>query len=199
MLKVALASSNPGKLRELSELLEGRGIELVPQSDLGVAAIAETGASFVENAIHKARNAASILGMPALADDSGLVVDALNGAPGIHSARFSGPEGTDATNIQKLLRLLEGVPDSKRGACFYCVIVYMRSAEDPMPIVCEGKWRGSILSAPRGAGGFGYDPVFYAPEFDCAAAELDSARKHTVSHRGKALRSLVARLGPGSP
>lgn len=194
MLKVALASSNTGKLRELSELLTDCDIELVSQSDHGVAPAEETGATFVENAIIKARHAASILGLPALADDSGLVVDALGGAPGIHSARFSGPAGTDATNIQKLLGLLEGLSANRRAACFYCCIVYMRYAEDPMPIVCEGEWRGRVLTAPRGAGGFGYDPVFYAPEFECSAAELTTEQKHAVSHRAKALRILLSRL-----
>lgn len=194
MLTVALASSNAGKLRELSELLSDCDIELVSQSDHGVAPAEETGASFVENALIKARNAASILGLPAIADDSGLVVDALDGAPGIQSARFSGPEGTDATNIEKLLGLLDGLAGEKRAARFYCCIVYLRDAEDPIPIVCEGEWRGRVLAAPRGSGGFGYDPVFYAPEFDCSAAELAAEQKHAVSHRAKALRTLLSRL-----
>lgn len=194
MLKVALASSNAGKLSELSELLVDFEIELVPQSDHGVAPAEETGASFVENAIIKARHAASILGLPAIADDSGLVVDALDGAPGIHSARFSGPEGTDAANIEKLLGLLDGLPVEQRTARFYCCIVYLRDAEDPIPIVCEGEWCGRVLTAPRGSGGFGYDPVFYAPEFDCSAAELAAEQKHAVSHRAKALRRLASRL-----
>lgn len=194
MFKVALASSNAGKLSELSELLVDFEIELVPQSDHGVAPAEETGASFVENAIIKARHAASILGLPAIADDSGLVVDALDGAPGIHSARFSGPEGTDAANIEKLLGLLDGLPVEQRTARFYCCIVYLRDAEDPIPIVCEGEWCGRVLTAPRGSGGFGYDPVFYAPEFDCSAAELAAEQKHAVSHRAKALRRLASRL-----
>jgi XTP/dITP diphosphohydrolase len=194
MLKVALASSNAGKLSELSELLVDFEIELVPQSDHGVAPAEETGASFVENAIIKARHAASILGLPAIADDSGLVVDALDGAPGIHSARFSGPEATDAANIEKLLGLLDGLPVEQRTARFYCCIVYLRDAEDPIPIVCEGEWCGRVLTAPRGSGGFGYDPVFYAPEFDCSAAELAAEQKHAVSHRAKALRRLASRL-----
>ena len=189
-----LASANIGKLKELSELLAGCDLELVSQADHGVAPAEETGASFVENAIIKARKASGELGLPALADDSGLVVDALGGAPGIRSARFSGPGATDATNIEKLLGLLQGLCAEKRTACFYCCVVYLRGAEDPMPIVCEGEWRGRILTAPRGTGGFGYDPIFHAPEFDCSAAELTPEQKHSVSHRAKALRMLVSRL-----
>ena len=189
-----LASGNPGKLAELRQLLEGGRHALRPQSELGVADVEETGLTFVENALLKARHAARETGLPALADDSGLCVDALGGAPGLYSARYAGVHGDAAGNIERLLRELEGVPDARRTARFHCVVVVLRHAEDPRPLVAEGSWSGRILRAPRGAGGFGYDPVFLDPENACSAAELDPAIKNAISHRGRALAALQQRL-----
>ena len=189
-----LASGNPGKLAELRQLLEGGRHALRPQSELGVADVEETGLTFVENALLKARHAARETGLPALADDSGLCVDALGGAPGLYSARYAGVHGDAAGNIERLLRELEGVPDARRTARFHCVLVVLRHAEDPRPLVAEGSWSGRILRAPRGAGGFGYDPVFLDPENACSAAELDPAIKNAISHRGRALAALQQRL-----
>lgn len=192
-MKVVLASGNHGKQAEFSALLANVGIELVMQSDLGVTAIEETGASFVENALLKARHAARATGLPALADDSGLCVDSLGGAPGIHSARYAGGHGDDAANIARLLDAMRDVTGPGRGAHFICVLALIRHPEDPLPILAEGRWSGSIVASPRGSGGFGYDPVFFDAVRGCTAAELDTAVKNMVSHRARALAVLHAR------
>jgi XTP/dITP diphosphohydrolase len=194
MSAVVLASNNAGKVREFHALLAGLGLEVRPQADFGVPEAEETGLSFVENAILKARNAAAHTGLPALADDSGIEVDALNGAPGIRSARYAGPGAGDQANLEKLLESLSGVDEARRGARFQCVIAYLRHAEDPMPLICTGTWEGRITEAPRGAGGFGYDPVFLVPERGCTSAELPAEVKNALSHRGQALRRLVEAL-----
>lgn len=191
MKRIVLASGNRGKVREFNELLAGLDLEVVPQSEFGVPDAAETGLSFVENAIIKARNAAQHTGLPAIADDSGLEVDALHGAPGIRSARYAGPGASDQENLEKLLAELKDIPDTQRSARFQCVIVFLRHAADPTPIICQGTWEGRILHAPRGANGFGYDPVFYVPTHDCSAAELPSEVKNRFSHRGQALAKLL--------
>ena len=196
MRRLVLATSNAGKLAEIQPLLADSGIALVTQSELGVADAVENGRSFIENALLKARHACAATGLPALADDSGLLVDALEGAPGLLSARYAGTHGDSAGNIGKLLRALEGVPESERAACFHCAIVLLRHADDPQPLVAEGIWHGRILAAPRGAGGFGYDPVFFDPRLQATAAELPAEVKNRVSHRGQALRQLVERIGP---
>jgi len=191
---IVLASSNAGKVRELNQLLGGLQLEVVPQSHLNVADADETGLTFVENAILKARHAAQHTGLPALADDSGLEVDALHGAPGIYSARYAGAKASDTENLQKLLGLLKDVPQEKRGARFQCVLVYLRHALDPTPLICQGTWEGRILHEPRGANGFGYDTVFYVPTHAVSAAELSPETKNFLSHRGQALRQLLAGL-----
>lgn len=191
---VVLASGNPGKVREFNQLLSSLDFEVVPQSRYAVAEAEETGLTFVENAILKARNAAHHTRLPALADDSGLEVDALNGAPGIYSARYAGPGASDRENLEKLLTMLDGVPDERRAARFQCVLVYLRHALDPTPIICQGTWEGRILTAARGTGGFGYDPVFFVPDQGCASAELPPEVKNTLSHRGQALRKLLDAL-----
>ena len=199
MKSLVLASSNAGKLAELRELLGGDGYTLVAQSELGIADADETATTFVENALLKARHAASASGLPALGDDSGICVDALGGAPGLYSARYAGRHGDAAANIVKLLDALRDVPESARGAHFHCTIVLVAHANDPAPLIAEGRWYGRILTAPRGAGGFGYDPVFFDPVLDSGAAELDSVVKNRVSHRGRALAQLRALLaGPTS-
>jgi XTP/dITP diphosphohydrolase len=192
--RVVLASGNAGKVREFNQLLAGEHIEVLPQSSFGVPEAEETGLTFVENAILKARNAARHTGLPALADDSGIEVDALNGAPGIYSARYAGTGASDEDNLRKLLDALEGVPEEERGARFQCVIVYLRHAEDPTPLICQGTWEGTILAAPRGANGFGYDPIFYVPDQDASSAELPPETKNRLSHRGQALRKLLEAL-----
>lgn len=189
-----MASSNPGKLREINHILGSLGMEVLPQSDFDVPDAEETGLTFVENAILKARHAAHLTGLPAIADDSGLEVDALHGAPGIYSARFSGPGATDEKNLQKLLEQLRDVPESERSARFQCLIVFMAHAEDPTPLICQGTWEGRILFEPRGKGGFGYDPIFYVPSEDCASAELAPEVKNRLSHRGQALQKLLSNL-----
>ncbi|WP_133000493.1 RdgB/HAM1 family non-canonical purine NTP pyrophosphatase [Luteimonas arsenica] len=193
-MDLVLASGNAGKLAELRELLGGDGLRLRAQSEFNVEDVEETGLTFVENALLKARHAAEATGLPALADDSGLCVDALGGAPGLYSARYAGPGGDAARNIERLLRELDGVPDEARGASFHCCIVLLRHATDPKPLVVEGAWRGRILHAPRGDGGFGYDPVFLDPDNGLTAAELPAVRKNAISHRGRALALLRARL-----
>ncbi len=210
MKRIVLASNNPGKLREIQALAAGK-LELLLQSDFAaqesasvaggrkpgataVPEVEETGLSFVENALVKARHAARHTGLPALADDSGLEVDALNGAPGIRSARYAGPQASDSENLQKLLQDLAEIPEHQRRARFQCVVVYMKHAEDPTPLICQGTWEGRILTAPRGAHGFGYDPVFYVPTHHCSSAELPPAVKNSLSHRGKALRQLFTAL-----
>lgn len=194
--KIVLASSNAGKLREINQLLGGLQFEVVSQSRLHVPDADETGLTFVENAILKARNAAQHTGLPALADDSGLEVDALHGAPGIYSARYAGPKASDAENLEKLLAMIKDVPDEKRSARFQCVLVYLRHALDPTPLICQGTWEGRILMAARGANGFGYDPVFFVPTHACSAAELPAETKNVLSHRGQALQQLLEIL-PG--
>ncbi len=194
MIELVLASGNPGKLRELAALLDDLGYHLTPQSQFGVPEVAETGTTFVENAIIKARHAAAITGLPALADDSGIEVDALDGAPGVYSARFSGDGATDASNNALLVEKLREVPPGERGARYRAVIVLMRHAADPSPLICEGSWQGQIQLQPAGDGGFGYDPYFYLPELGCTAAELDADEKNRRSHRGQALAELKRRL-----
>lgn len=193
-VKVVLASSNPGKLAELCALLEPAGMHIVSQDAFGVEPPEETGLTFVENALIKARAACAATGLPALADDSGVVVDALGGAPGIRSARFAGDGASDADNLARLLDALAGVEPPDRGAAFVCALVYLRHAHDPCPIVCEGVWRGRILDAPRGDGGFGYDPVFFVETLGRTAAELSRVEKNAVSHRGQALAQLLGKL-----
>src|SRR5262245_23213971 len=193
-MKWVIASSNAGKLREFRELLGGSGIEFVTQGELGVGDADETGLTFVENALIKARKAARETGMPALGDDSGLCVDALGGAPGLYSARYAGVHGNAGANIDKLLEALHDVPDAQRGAHFYAVIVLLKHGDDPQPLIAEGVWSGRILHERRGDGGFGYDPVFFDPELGVSAAELEAARKNLISHRGRALAALRAKL-----
>ena len=190
--KLVIASNNPGKLREISQILAPLGIEVLTQSAFGVAEADEPHATFIENALAKARHASAMTGLPALADDSGLCVDALDGAPGVHSARYAGEPRSDESNNAKLLEALGERQD--RQAHYYCVIVVMRHAQDPQPLIAEGLWRGEILRAPRGSGGFGYDPLFLDPEFRQTGAELAPARKNLISHRGKALGLLVDAL-----
>ena len=194
MIKMVLASGNPGKLRELNALLAGRPYEILPQSVFNVPEAAETGTTFVENAIIKARHAASLTGLPALADDSGIEVDALNGAPGVYSARFSGDSATNESNNKLLVEKMKSVPADQRTARYRAIIVYMRHAADPAPLICEGSWEGVIQLEPSGDGGFGYDPYFYLPELQCSSAELSAEHKNQLSHRGQALRKLLERL-----
>ena len=192
---VVLASANPGKVREIHQLLAGLDLNVVPQSDFNVPEAEETGLSFVENAILKARNAARHAGQAAIADDSGLEVDVLHGAPGIYSARYAGRGSSDSANLTKLLADLAGTPEAARGARFQCVMVYLRHEFDPTPVICQGTWEGRILFEARGTNGFGYDPVFYVPTHHCSSAELPAEVKNNLSHRGQALRKLVAALG----
>ncbi len=193
-MKLVLASSNQGKLQELRELLAGNDIELLAQSDLGVEDADETGSTFVENALIKARHAAQVTGLPALADDSGICVDALKGAPGLYSARYAGEHGNASRNIDKLLDVLRETPDDRRTAHFYCVLVLLRHPEDPQPLIVEGQWNGSILRERRGTGGHGYDPVFFDPIHGQSAAEMELELKNRLSHRGQALARLKQRL-----
>ncbi len=192
--ELVLASDNRGKLKELTALLLDSGFSVVGQGALGVTPAEETGETFVENAILKARNAALQTGRPAIADDSGLEVDALNGAPGVYSARFAGDHASDSDNVTQLLSRLENIPWEDRNARFRCLMVYLRQADDPAPLICEGTWSGVVTQAPSGHNGFGYDPVFWVPDEGCTAAELDSERKNGLSHRARALRMLVERL-----
>ncbi|WP_432697243.1 RdgB/HAM1 family non-canonical purine NTP pyrophosphatase [Marinobacterium sp. YM272] len=194
--RIVLASGNRGKLEEFNQILAPLNFSVVPQHDFSVRDVEETGLSFVENAILKARNACRATGLPALADDSGLEVDALRGAPGIYSARYAGEGASDEENNRKLLTALADVPDAERTARFQCVLVFMRHAEDPTPLICQGSWEGSILHEPQGKNGFGYDPLFLVPELGCASAELSAEEKHARSHRGKAVKQLVASIAP---
>ncbi len=194
MQKIVLASNNRGKVRELGEMLAALDMEVVPQAEFDIEDADETGLTFVENAIIKARHAAELSGLPAIADDSGLEVDALNGAPGIYSARYAGPGANDEKNLAKLLDALKDVPEEKRTARFQCLLVYMRHAEDPTPIICQGTWEGMITTEPHGENGFGYDPVFYVPQHGCTSAELTPEQKNALSHRGQAIRQLVSVL-----
>ncbi|EMH9207378.1 TPA: XTP/dITP diphosphatase [Klebsiella michiganensis] len=197
MQKVVLATGNPGKVRELASLLADFGLDIVAQTELGVDSAEETGLTFIENAILKARHAAQITGLPAIADDSGLAVDALGGAPGIYSARYSGEDATDQRNLEKLLDALLDVPDDRRQAQFHCVLVYLRHAEDPTPLVCHGSWPGIIARESAGSGGFGYDPIFFVPTEGKTAAELSREEKSAISHRGRALKLLLEALRNG--
>jgi len=192
--KLVIASNNKGKVAELTDLLAPLGLQPVAQGELGVSEAEEPAVTFVENAIIKARHAARVTGLPALADDSGLAVDALDGRPGVRSARFAGEEATDNDNVEALLAALKDTPEAERSAQFHCVLVYLRHADDPTPIICHGRWPGRILAEPRGQGGFGYDPVFLVPEHGCSAAELTREQKGRISHRGRALASLLDQL-----
>jgi len=192
--KVVLASGNKGKLKEFVKMFSDLGLNIIPQSELGVGDIAETGTTFVENAIIKARYACEITGLPSIADDSGIEIDYLKGAPGIYSARFSGDKkglgATDEKNNRKVLESLKGVPQGQRTARYQCILVYMEHAKDPTPIICQAAWEGIILDKEIGANGFGYDPLFWLAEFKCTSAQLDPDKKNKMSHRGKALREL---------
>jgi len=194
MQKIVLASNNKGKLREFNDMFSNMSINVMPQSEFNIEEIDETGLTFVENAILKARNAALHSGLPAIADDSGIEVDALQGAPGIYSARFAGVDASDTDNLNKLLQALEGIPAEQRTARFQCLLVYMRHENDPTPVICQGTWEGKILEAPQGDNGFGYDPVFFVPEHQCSSAELSKEVKNKLSHRGKALKLLATQL-----
>ncbi len=196
--KVVLASGNKGKLREFITMFSDLGLNIIPQTELGVGDIAETGTTFVENAIIKARYACEITGLPAVADDSGIEIDYLKGAPGIYSARFSGDENgvgaSDENNNLKVLASLKGVPEEQRTARYQCILVYMEHAKDPTPIICQAAWEGIILDKEVGDNGFGYDPLFWLPEFKCTSAQLPLQEKNKISHRGKALEALYEKI-----
>jgi XTP/dITP diphosphohydrolase len=192
--QLVLASGNPGKLRELSVILDDLGYQLHAQSEFDVAEVAETGTTFIENAIIKARHAAALTGLAALADDSGIEVDALDGAPGVYSARFSGADADDAANNALLVDKLRNVPPAQRNARYRAVIVLMRHAADPSPLICEGSWEGMIQLEPAGEGGFGYDPYFFLPDQGCTSAQLSASEKNRLSHRGAALEELKRKL-----
>ncbi len=195
-MRIVFASNNAGKSQEVAEMLRPLGLELLPQSAFYVPDIDETGLTFVENALIKARNACRHTSLPAIADDSGLEVDALDGEPGIFSSRYAGEHASDADNNSLLLAELAGIPDAQRSARFQCVMVYLRHASDPTPVICQGTWEGRILAAADGDGGFGYDPVFYVEAEGCTAARLPPQTKNRLSHRGQALRALLKRLRP---
>ena len=197
MKKVVLATGNAGKVRELAGLLADFGLDIVAQTELGVISAEETGLTFIENAILKARHAALVTGLPAIADDSGLAVNALGGAPGIYSARYAGEDASDQQNLEKLLVALKEVPDAERQAQFHCVLVYMRHAEDPTPLVFHGSWDGIITHTPAGVGGFGYDPIFYVPSEGKTASQLTREEKSAISHRGQALKLLLEAMRNG--
>ena len=194
MKSIVLASNNLGKIREIQSLLGDTRFRVLSQSEMGVPEAEETGSTFIENAIIKARNACRYAGLPAISDDSGLEVDALDGAPGVYSARYAGVDATDENNNLKLLSALKDVADDQRRARFRCVAVFMRSADDPSPVVAQGVWEGVILHQSRGVGGFGYDPLFLVPDLGCSSAELHFDQKNVMSHRGKAFRSLAAQI-----
>jgi XTP/dITP diphosphohydrolase len=191
--QIVLATGNKGKVAEFSTLFDGFSIKVTPQSEFNVEEVPETGTTFVENAIIKARNAAKVTGLPAIADDSGLAVDVLGGAPGIYSARYAGDAADDSDNINKLLKALENETDNRK-ARFLCVLVFMQHELDPTPIICQGEWHGEISTKVSGNGGFGYDPIFWVPEQNCSAAELESNIKNRISHRGNALMQLMQRM-----
>jgi XTP/dITP diphosphohydrolase len=190
MKKIVLATGNQGKVREMADLLADFGFDVVAQSEFNVSEVAETGTTFIENAIIKARHAAKETGLPAIADDSGLEVDYLGGAPGVYSARYAGEDASDQQNLEKLLDAMKDVPEVQRSARFHCVLVLMRHENDPTPLVCHGKWEGRILTQAHGSNGFGYDPIFFVPEENCASAQLEPMRKKQLSHRGQALKKL---------
>lgn len=192
--KVVLATGNKGKVKELARMLSCLDFEVLPQSEFDVTEVAETGTTFVENAIIKARHTAKQTGLPAIADDSGLAVHALGGEPGVYSARYSGDQATDQSNITKLLDAMASIPIEKRQAKFLCVLVFMRHADDPRPIICQGEWCGEIATEQQGENGFGYDPVFWVKEQNCSSAQLSPEHKNTLSHRGKALKLLLTQL-----
>jgi XTP/dITP diphosphohydrolase len=193
-MQLVLASSNQGKILEIQQLLSPFHLQIIPQTELNVADVEETGLTFIENAILKARHAALHTHLPAIADDSGLEVDALQGAPGVFSARYAGKDANNEARLKKLLTALKDVPVQQRQARFQCVVAYLKHPEDPSPIICQGTWEGEILFAPQGIKGFGYDPVFYVPAYHCSAAELAPEVKNQISHRGQALRQLVTAL-----
>ena len=193
-MKVILASHNPGKIHEFRAMLEPVGFEIIPQVELSVPPIAETGLTFIENALIKARHASAYTHFPAIADDSGLVVPALQGSPGIYSARYAGERAMDSQNNKKLLLNMENLPEEQRQAYFYCALVFMRHEYDPTPLIACGEWHGSILREPRGEQGFGYDPLFYVPEQQCSSAELSTELKNKLSHRALALKALLGQL-----
>lgn len=192
--KLVLASGNPGKLREFADIFSRFQFEVVPQSDFDVPEAEETGLTFVENAIIKARNACLHTGLPAIADDSGIEVDALNGAPGIYSARYAGSKASDQENLKTLLTALQGTTKDERSARYHCIIVYLRHADDPTPLIAQAHWSGRILTSPMGDGGFGYDPIFWVEQHQCSAAQLSAAQKHAISHRGQAIRQFIAQF-----
>lgn len=194
MKKLVIASGNAGKLREITALLKPLDFEVHAQSEFNLADVPETGTTFVENAIIKARHAAQCCNMPALADDSGIVVDALNGAPGVYSARFAGEHGDDAANNALLVEQLREVAAAERTARYQALLVYMRHSEDPTPLICEGSWEGRIVLEPQGEGGFGYDPYFFVPTHNCTAAQLAAEEKNRISHRGQALQCLLRKV-----
>lgn len=194
---VVLASNNPGKIREINTLLSGTGIEVISQSEFNVPDVAETGFSFIENALIKARNAASYCPYPVIADDSGIALDALDGRPGIYSARYAGIDASDEDNLCKLIDEVKDLPEDRRKARFVCLMVYLQYETDPVPLIAEGIWHGIALTEPQGKNGFGYDPMFYVPDYDCTSAELDPDTKNRLSHRGQALRKLISMLNPG--
>ncbi len=194
MEKVVLATGNKKKVEELNALLADLNYAVVPQSEFNVESVPETGTTFVENAIIKARHAARITGLPTIADDSGIEVDALLGRPGVYSARYAGEDASDQDNLEKLLEEMNGVPPVLRTARYWCVLVYMRHADDPTPIICQANWEGSLATEPSGEHGFGYDPIFNVPDLDCTAAELEPETKNRLSHRGKALAQLAKAL-----
>lgn len=195
MKKLIIATGNPGKLKEIQHYLQEFNLEILPQSVLNVSDIEETGQTFIENALLKARHACELTGLPALGDDSGLVIDALGGAPGIYSARYAGENNkSDAANITKVLEQMQTIPEPNRTAHFYCVLVLMRHAADPAPVISIGSWHGSITTAPKGQNGFGYMPIFYVPTHQCTAAELELSVKNQISHRGLALQQLQQQL-----
>lgn len=199
MQTIVLASGNSGKLNEFRDLLRHCGFEVKAQSEFSVPNVEETGLTFVENAILKARQACEVTGLPAIADDSGIEVDVLHGEPGIYSARFAGKNASNQENNNKLLQLLSHVPKEQRTARYQCVLVFMQHANDPTPIICQAAWEGYILQSPIGEGGFGYDPIFFVPDQDCSAAQLDKAQKNAISHRGKAMQLLLEALKSRGP
>jgi len=196
MNKIVLASNNAGKAREISEILSDYDITVIPQSEFNVPEIPETGLTFVENALIKARNACHHTGLPSLADDSGIEIDALKGAPGIYSARYAGEGASDSDNVKKALSELKDIPEQQRSARFQCLMVLLEHEKDPTPLICQGSWEGRILTEPQGENGFSYDPVFYVPEHQCSAAQLTAEQKNALSHRGKALMQLTEKIKP---